>query len=877
MRQGSRAVAAGLTFAGLLTAAAGASQFSVIDSAQGMLPKNVIPTLYVIDVAPNPQTMKIAGHERVTVVVRKPASTIVLNALQITFGRVTLDGSLAAHVSQDEGRQQATLSFARPVTAGTHVLDITYTATLQTSAQGLSKQGYTDASGKPQYMYGSQLESTDARRLFPGWDEPAFKARFRVSFVVPSDWTAVSNTPVVSTVPVGLGRKRVSFQTTPLMSTYLVVLCAGDLQKVSTVADGIKLSVYTVRGQIPHAQYALSVMQDLMPYYDAYYGVKFPISKLDSIAIPGGFPGAMENWGGITYHDSTILFDPAVQPASDEKDVFNIIAHEESHQWNGDLTTFAWWDDVWLAEGFATWMQTKAPDHFHPEWHMYVNADSDAQFAMARDAQITTHAIYIPVHNETEAAAVFDEIAYTKAGAVFRMLEQYMGPAKFEAALQQYYRTHQYTSFSASDLWRDLSAASGTNVTAVAHNWIYQPGFPVITVTASCSNGARTIALAQQRYLNDASLAPRPTVWSVPINLKTDATGARTTPVLLTGRTQTIDGGSCSTPFVLNGDSVGFYRTQYDAQAQTAQQAAFLKLSTGDRLSLLNDSEAFAESGRAKIDAYLAYAKADAGDDDPFVVGAILSQYREMLTYEKNKPGEAAFQKFIVAQVKPMLAQFGGWDGTGMSDDQLQVRNQILSLLARSGDADTIAEASRRFTAILQNPRAYPPLTKEEAIAIAGYAADARTYQELLGVAMKATNPTEQETDFSALVDAKDPALAARSLEMSLHLPPQFAPYAPFIVSSVAREDPKLAWAFLNQNTDKIFASTPAWEKTTVVPSIAGSFATMIPASDIQAYLNAHVPSDNAAEAKRTMDDVNTRQAVEDRLLPQIDAYVASQ
>ena len=697
-----------------------------------------------------------------------------------------------------------------------------------------------------------------------------------MSFVVPDGWTAVSNTPVVSTVPAGSLRKRVSFEITPPMSTYLVVLCAGDFEKISTTADGIKLSVYAARGKMPQAQYALSVMKDLMPYYDSYYGVKFPILKLDSIAIPGGFLGAMENWGGITYHDSTILFDPAVQPASDEKDLFSIIAHEESHQWNGDLTTFAWWDDVWLAEGFATWMQTKAPDHFHPEWHMYVGADADVQFAMARDAQITTHAIYIPVHNETEAAAVFDEISYTKAGALFRMLEQYMGPDKFEAALREYYRTHQYTSFSSSDLWRDLSAASGINVTAVTHNWTYQPGFPVITATASCTNEARTISLVQQRYLNNASLAPGPTVWSVPINLKTDAMSTRTTPVLLTGRTQTIDGGSCNTPFVLNGDSVGFYRTQYDPQTQAAQQSAFLKLSTGDRLSLLNDSQAFAASRRAKIDGYLAYVKADAGDGDPFVVGAILSEYRKMLAYEKDKPREAAFQKFVAAQVKPMLAQFGGWDGTGMSDDQLRVRNQILSLLAHCGDAETIAEANRRFAAIVQNPQAYPPLTKQEVVAIAGYAADASTYEKLMNMAMKATNPAEQENDFFALVDAKDPALAAQSLQMSLRLPPQFAPFAPFVVSSVARENPKLAWTFLNQNTDKIFAPMSAVERTWAVTSVAGSFATMIPASDIQAYLKAHVPAENAAEAKRTMDDVTTRQAVEDWLLPQIDAYVAS-
>jgi aminopeptidase N len=876
MRRELRSMVIALAFSGFLTAGATASPFSAVDRAQGLLPKDVVPSLYVIDVAPNPTTMKIAGRERVTVTVRKPTRTIVLNALQIAFGSVTLDG-MPATVSQNAGKQEATLSFPRVITVGPHLLRIAYTATLQTAAQGLFKQSYSNMSGKPTYMYGTQLEATDARRLFPGWDEPAFKARFRMSFVVPKDWTAVSNTPIASITPVGTASKRVSFTTTPPMSSYLVVLCAGDFQKISTVSDGIKLSVYVTRGKLPEAQYALSVMKDLMPYYDSYYGVKFPIKKLDTIAIPGGFLGAMENWGGITYNESTILFNPKLQPASDEKEIFSIIAHEESHQWNGDLTSFAWWDDVWLAEGFATWMQTKAPAHFHPEWHMYIGADNDAQRAMESDAQITTHPVYIPVHNETEAAAVFDQISYTKAGALFRMLEQYVGPAKFETALQHYFRTHEYTSFSARDLWNDLSEASGANVAAITHDWIYEPGFPVITATASCSNGKRTISLTQERYLNDAKLAPGSTVWTVPINLQTDATSKRYTPVLMTKASQSIEGGSCSTPFVLNGNDVGFYRTQYDAQSQAQQQASFLKLSTADRLSLLDDSLAFASSGRGKLGEYLAYAKADAGDRDPFVARAILSEYDRMLAFEKGKPGEAAVKTYITGQVKPMLPAFGGWDGTGMSDEELQVRNQILNLLARCDDSETIAEANRRFAVLVKNPDAYAPLTKQAVIGIAGYAADPTTYQQLLGMAIKATDPTEKQNDFFALFGAKDPQLAAQSLAMSLHLPPQFAAFAPYIVYYVGQQHPKLAWSFLKANSDKIFATMSAFERVQAVSDVASGFATLIPAADIRAYLNAHVPPAGAAEVKKAMDDIDTRQAVEDRLLPQIDAYVDSQ
>jgi aminopeptidase N len=871
-----RALTAAAVLGGLATICArAASPYAVIDSAQGELPKTVIPVSYKIEVAPDPKTMKIAGHETIAVIARRPVDAITLNALQTTFGRVTIDGA-PARVRVDAEHQRASFSLGHPIAAGAHALDITYTATLQTAAQGLFKQVYSGPDRKPAFMYGTQLEATDARRLFPSWDEPVYKTPFAMSFVVPKAWTAVSNTPIVSSVDVGADRKRVSFAPTPKMSTYLVVLCAGDFDKISTVSDGIKLAVYSPRGDGPSTQYALSVMKDLMPYYDSYYGVKFPISKLDTIAIPGGFLGAMENWGGITYNDSTILFDPHVQPDSAKKNIFDIIAHEESHQWNGDLTTFAWWDDVWLAEGFATWMQTKAPDHFHPEWHMYISADDDVQGALSNDAQITTHPVYIPIHNETQAAAVFDSISYTKAGAVLRMLEQYMGPRNFQIALQHYFRTHQYTSFSAADLWRDLGTQSHANVAAITHNWIYQPGFPLVTASVTCANGRRSIALSQQRYLNDTSVAAGSTVWSIPMNVQTDATGRATKAVLFNAKSATIDGGSCNTPLVLNGDAVGFFRTQYDAQTRASQQAAFLKFSTADRLNLLADSRQFVNSGRAQIADYLAYAKADAGDTDPLVVGAVLEEYQTMLAFELGKPGEAALKTLIVARVKPMLPTFGGWDGAGMNDDQLGVRNKILTLLALSGDSDTLAEGKARFAKLVANPNAFAPLDRSAIVGVAGYAADPAIYQQLFGMAAAAKSPQEQQQDFFSLFGANDPALAQQSLNAALHLPPQFAPYAPFIVVEVGQSHPDLAWKFLNANSDKLFATMSQFELAQAVTGVASAFATHIPSDQIEAFMKAHAPKDGGPQIKQAMDNIHTQEAIQNRVVPQIDAYVAS-
>jgi aminopeptidase N len=877
MRIGVNTVAAALALAGLMTAGAhAASPFAVIDAAQGELPKTVVPLYYAIDVAPDAKTMRIAGHETITILVRRATQDVTLNALQTTFGAVSLDGK-PARVIVDAKKEQATFAFAAPVPAGKHTLEIAYTATVQKQAQGLFKSEYVDPQGKPAFMFSTQLEATDARRLFPSWDEPAFKAHFHVSLVVPKHWTAVSNTPVVSSMSIGPDAKRVTFDTTPKMSTYLVVLCAGDLENISTTADGVKLSVYATRGKMAQAQYALSVMKDLMPYFDSYYGVHFPIKKLDTIMIPGGFLGAMENWGGITYFEPAVVFNPKTQPKSAEQGVFSIIAHEESHQWNGDLTSFAWWDDVWIAEGFATWMETKAPDHFHPEWNMYIGADNDVFGAMSQDAQLTTHPIYIPIHNDTQAAAVFDSISYTKAGALLRMLEQYVGPATFQATLAHYFRTHSYTAFSAADLWRDLGAKSGKNIAAITHNWVYQPGFPMVNVTASCDGGKRSLALTQQRYLNDAGLATGSTVWSIPLNVQTDAASGHSHPELLNRASATLDGGSCDTPLVLNGDSVGFYRTHYDAQTQAQQRAAFLKLSTADRLSLLNDAQSFAATGHAKIDEYLGYAKADVGDTDPFVAQAVLGEYTTMLAFERGKTGEAALKAYLVAQLKPILPIFGGWDGAGMNDDQLNARNTILELLASCDDPDTIAEGKRRFADLLAHPDAYTPLNRVAVIDVAGYAADAATYQKLFGMAMSATDSGQQIADFLAAFKANDPALAQHSLDASMHLPPEFAPLGPEIVAFVASQHPDLAWKFLNENADKLFGSMSTFERAQAITGTVQAFATLIPADQIQAFLNTHVPPDGAPQVKQAMDNIHTRQTIQDRLLPQLDAYITSQ
>lgn len=856
-----------------------AAQYAAIDAAGGRLPKNVVPVSYRIELDPDRRSGTIRGREEIVVVVRAATNTIVANALDTTFESLAIDGR-PAHVAFDPEKQQVRFTAASQLAAGTHTIDAVYTAKLQHSDQGLFVQSYTGAEGKPAYMYATQFEASDARRAFPSFDEPVFKARFTLSAIVPKGWTAVSNMPIAARDPAGPDRTRVRFATTPPMSSYLVVFAAGDFDALHGKSDGVRLNVYTPHGKASQGAYALLVMEKLMPYLDAYYGVKYPLPKLDAIAIPGSFSGAMENWGGITYVEPSLLFDPATDSASARRDIFTIVAHEESHMWNGDLTTMAWWDELWLNEGFATWMESKAPAHFHPDWPVMLDVQSDVDRAMHADAMPSTHPIYVSVHDEAEADAVFDDIVYEKAGALLRMLERYLGEAAFARGVRAYFHDHQYGTASAADLWRSLGAATGQDVGAIAHAWVYEPGFPLVSAAQSCTGGRRTLTITQQRFSVASPPPPSDAVWNVPMQVRFDARKSPVTPLLLTAKTASFDAGACASnaPVTLNAAHGGFYRVAYDADMQRAQQAAFLALPVADRIGLLDDAWALAENGSASLGSYLAYVQADRGDRDPRVVDRELATLGQLLDYERGQPGEAAFERATVAAVRPILAAFGGWSASGASDDALRTRNRALLLLARCGDAATIAQAGERFARTLKNPKPMlRPLDREAIVDVAGLWANAATYDRLLALARKAGTQSEQELYFGAALSARNDVLARESLAMALDSKAgAYAADSPDIVLAVAAEHPKMAWDFVNAHASEIFGGMAQFDAIQLLQSFGTIFWSAVTPDDMQRFLQAHAPGNNAGAVASALETVRVKQAIRSRLLPQIDAYAAT-
>ena len=504
---------------------------------------------------------------------RSPTATVTMNQAGLTLTKATLEDGTAATIAPDEKAQAVTLTFPHAIAAGAHTLTIAYTGPIPNTPNGIYYDDYKTPSGAAKRMLVTQFEVADARRMFPGWDEPAFKATFQLSVTLPKDLAVVSNMPIATSTPVGASDKHVVFATTPRMSTYLLALIAGDMAAIHGSAGGTQMSVWAPTGEEDQGTYALSVEKNVLPFYNAYFGIPYPLPKLDMIAIPGNYEaGAMENWGAITYIDDSLLFDPKTSSPRTRETIHLDVAHEMAHQWSGDLVTMGWWDNIWLNEGFATWMENKATDHFNPTWQIWPREHHAREGAMAVDAVPTTHPIQQVIKDESQANSAFDQISYQKGEQIIRMVEDWISPETFRDGMRRYMKAHQYGNTTSADLWAALGAASHRDVARVAAGFTEQPGIPLVHVARVCDGKVGTLRLTQDRFtIHDPH--PKAETWIIPISL--GAPGAPTQHVLLTADPLTLpDKAACGdAPIKANLGEDGYYRVQYDAASLKALSA----------------------------------------------------------------------------------------------------------------------------------------------------------------------------------------------------------------------------------------------------------------------------------------------------------------
>ena len=833
-----------------------------------MLPADVTPTHYDIQVTPNAQALTFDGHVAIDVTVAKPTNTIKLNAADLLFGKVALTGEAAApKISYDTTQETATLTFAQPVTAGTHTLTIDYAGKINQHAAGLFALDYDAAGGKKRALF-TQFENSDARRFIPSWDEPARKATFTLTATVPANEMSVSNMPIAKTEPLPGGLARVHFATSPKMSSYLLFFGVGDFERISKKVDGVDIGVVFKRGDADKAGFALDAAAHILPYYENYFGVKYPLPKLDLIAGPGQsqFFGAMENWGAIFYFERDLLIDPKISTQGDRRNVYVVVAHEMAHQWFGDLVTMDWWDGIWLNEGFASWMENKATDHFHPEWHMWLASLAAKEEAMQVDARGGTHPIITPIHDVLQANEAFDTITYSKGQAVIRMLETYVGEEGFRAGVQAYIKAHEYGNTVTDDLWRELDKTAAMPVTPVAHAFTLQAGVPLIRASATSAG----IHLTQDRFAADDS-AKVPTSWPVPVKV---ASGGAPW-VGLVSRDKPADVKTTGTPIV-NAGQTAYFRTLYDAALFAKIDASFAQFSAADQIGILYDSRALGYSGYAPLHNLFELARKVTPDSDPVVQSTVAGRFQGVSELYDGLPGQAAFKAFGRRVLEPLFAKLGWTAKPGEAQNVTLARADLLSALSELDDPAVLAQAQTYFQQYLHNPSALSPDLRRSVLAIVALHADAKTWDELHALARAAKSALEKQQLYVMLGQARDKVLAEKALALAGTDEPPLT-NRPSIVRAVSVHFPDMAIDYAAAHWNEVTISLEPDSRSEYVPELAENSRDLATLPKLHAFANAHIPADAQGDVRKADASIRFYAKIRAERLPELDRWLMAQ
>ncbi|MGB9364670.1 MAG: M1 family metallopeptidase [Xanthobacteraceae bacterium] len=844
------------------------------------LPQNVAPIHYDIEIVPRVAALAFAGRSTITVKVLEPTSVIALNSLELEFESVELRGSQGVRTGRhviDAGSQRAYLHFDEVIQPGTYDLVMRYLGKINESAQGLFVTRYDTPAG-PRHMLLTQFEAVAARRFMPCWDEPARKATFSVSIATKAGETAVSNMPIERVESSGSGLRLVRFQPSPMMSCYLLFVCVGELDRLETNVNGVAVSVLARAGSAYKGQFALESTVKVLDYYNDYFGTPYPLPKLDLVAAPGagGF-SAMENWGAILYFETSVLIDPALSTESDRQRVFVVVAHEMAHQWFGNLVTMQWWDNLWLNEGFASWMENKATDRFHPEWMMWLQSESARQRAMRQDSKATTHPVVQEVESGEQADQAFDDITYRKGQAVIRMLESYVGEKVFRQGVRTYMKRYAYQNTVTDDLWAELTAAGAKDIKAIADDFTLQPGVPLISVESASTVGETVkLSLRQGRFGLDAD-SRKPLVWHVPV-IAASVRDKPPTSIITFGLDPVQADVAGPAPIKINYGQRAYYRCKYSDDSFRELAGAFEQLAPGDQLGLLYDTWAIGEAGDMPVAAYLELTRRMKADAQTVIWSQVIETFLSIDSLYWGLERRQVFAKYAIRMLGPAFAPVG-WDKrSGEADNVAVLREQLIGALGQLGDPAVIGEARTRFADFLahpDDPGRLPASIRQPVLRVVGLAADGGLYDRLYALAKAAVDPVAKDQYFMALAGARDKALAQRSLDIALGNDAAITT-GPKMISRAAGENAPLAWAFVLNHLNEVNAKLDALQRVTFVPSIGARSLDRAILKQLREFIDVNVPEANKAQVERFYADTAFRLSVRDQRIPEIDAWLAA-
>jgi aminopeptidase N/puromycin-sensitive aminopeptidase len=775
------------------------------------LPHTVRPEHYNLRLIPDLKAATFTGDEVIDVTLSQPSRIIVLNAADLTFKSVTATTkghpAVTGMVTLDSANEQAVLTFPGELASGKVRLAIHYTGILNDDLLGF----YLAKTATRSYAVTS-FESTNARRAFPSFDEPALKATFDIALTVDAGDMVISNSAVLSDTPApaiaGVAKHTVVFVTTPRMSTYLVAFLVGDFECISGASDGIPIRVCTTPGKRETGRFALSAAEYDLHYYDHYFGIPYPLSKLDMIALPDFGSGGLENFGAITYRETLLLVDEKTATLDQKKDVTVTVAHELAHQWFGDLVTMRWWDNLWLNEGFATWMATKPVSTQHPDWHYSQDNASELQTALRLDAQPTTHAIRTRVDTPSEIGAMFDGISYGKAGAMLAMVEHYLGEETFRDGVHDYLARHKYGNATAEDFWKAQTRRSGRPVDRIMSSLVEQPGVPLLTFTDHDVGG---VEVRQSRFFSDPSASAKDArLWALPLCFKTSGKPAC---AMLDSATRRVPVATSNFLFA-NADAKGYYRSSYSkADYQKIVANAETSLTPEERIVLVGDELALMHSGAATAGDNLDLMAALHDDPNVIVLQNVLGTLGEIENQLATDDDRAMLRAWVRREFVPVYRALGA-KPTGKdveSHNRQQLRALIFIALGEAKDPEILTEAKALTDRYIADQRSVDPSLAASALYIAATNGDAELYDRLLALRASSQDPEVQASSLYLTTHFTDSTLVTRTLDLVTSSKLRNRDNATMLAIMLRNRDTQeLTWSYIARHWDLIHANAGA-------------------------------------------------------------------
>ena len=842
------------------------------------LTKDILPSRYELRFDLDLDNWTAKGWERITLRTAKPTREIVLHSVELAIATASVGGTNALESQRAEAEAQVVvLRFAKEIPAGEHALEIEWTGGIRDSLRGL----YRSVRGEERYA-ATQFEAADARRAFPCFDEPEFKATFSVELVHPDGNAAIANMPIESQKPEAENRIRTRFRETPVrISSYLVAFTVGPYESTpeAVTPSRIPVRVWLPPGLAAQSIYARDAHVRSVEWLQAYTAIPYPFIKVDAIGIPDFEAGAMENPGAITYRTRLLAADATNASVVTLKGVFSTAAHELTHMWWGDLVTMRWWTDLWLNESFASFVGEKCTASLNPEWGYWRDFVADNTSAFNLDALASTHPISIEAKNAEEASERFDAITYTKGAAVLRMIESYLGDNTFRDGVRIYLNRHKTANASADDFWTALDEASGQDVTTIMNTWIKESGHPIVGIAAREVPGGLELDLAQTRYYSDRDAPTSAQLWPVPLVVKYGtADGVREQRVLLREAKSTVRLPGAQWIFP-NAGGRGFYRWQLDETGDGLLDRGVRQLAPEERLSLIDNMWALTRTGRASLASFLRRLDTLAGEDDRAVIASISDALTWLSSYAVREKTETPFARFVDAFYRPIFDKVGWRPREDEDADTREKRGRVIGMLGfHARAADVRHGALERALRHLDGAEPLHPDGAGVILSVAATDGDDKLWDRYVQRMQSAqAGDAQEEARFrQALVAFEDEHVARRTADAIfsplIRTQDRGLMVIPFLQNRHTRD---VGWEAIRERWDTDIATAEPLLKQRFVNAVS-QLSTQRYRDEATQFLEAKRTSDIAEAVKQSVERLRINSAAAERLAKELEEALAA-